>query len=245
MAPMNMLRVVGVATICTDIYVFSRWHFHPKVDRDPNDKSGIPPPVDRVKRAKHEQFMYDNWTCSLRNLREGRWWTLLSPAFSHADSLHLGMSLFGLVQAYRIMRFIGVSTPRVIALGLGSAVASNAAFLLDQVTRPPQLRETVGYGASGVLYGLFTGAMLAVPNLPMGIPLVPLTISLRTMVLSLAAVDSACLTWERVKDVRQTYPLSQGQTSIAYSAHLGGTVFGTVFYALALRRYSGLVVPRR
>lgn len=242
---MNVVRVIGYATVCTNVYVFSRWHFHPKVDRDPNDKSGVPPPVDPVKRAKQEQFMYENWTCSLTNLKEGRWWTLVTPAFSHASGFHFGMSMFGLVQAYRILRFIGVSAPRVVGLGLGSAVAANVAFLLDQATRPQQLRESAGFGASGMIYGLFTGAMLAVPKIPMGIPLVPVTFSLRSMVLTATAMDAVLWIWERVQNSRRPHPLFGSKNSIAYSAHLGGAAFGAVFYALALRRYRGFLVPHR
>lgn len=242
MTSINVLKMVGAAALCTDVYVFARWHYHPKVDRDPNDKSGNKPPVDPIKQAKHGKHMMDNWTISIRNLEEGRWWTLVSAAFSHIDLMHLGVSMFGLWQSYRIMRIIRVSPPRVIALGLGSAAASSAVYLWDMSTRPAPQCHSVACGASGALYGLFTGAMLAVPNMPMGVPFVPLTFTLRTLMLGATALDACLLYRERSEGKRQPHPLLGGDHGVAYSAHLGGAAFGTVFYALALRKYRGRVV---
>lgn len=249
MAPaFDMMKVLGIGTLCTNVYVFSQWHYYPKADRDPNDRSGRPPPDDPVKRAQHVRYMLDNWTMSLRNLREDRWWTLLSAAFSHAEPWHLVTSLWALTQAYRTTRFIGFSPLRLVTLGLGSAVAGSAAYLLDVGTRPQQGRRerggaaATGHGASGMVCGLFTAAALAVPNIPMGVPFLSVTCRLRSMVLTLAALDLGCFVVERVRGRRQQHPLFG--THVAWSGHLGGTVFGALFYAVALRKYRGLVVPR-
>lgn len=244
MAPMNMFRVVGTATVCANIYVFSNWHYNPKVDRDPNDRSGTPPPVDPVKRRKHMEFMRNNWTASLPNLREGRWWTLVTAAFSHSDLGHLAVSLWGLYQGSKIIQLIGVSAPRLVVLALGSGAAGSAGYLLDHVMGPASQRDACSLGASGMLYGMFTFSMLAAPYLPMGVPFIPkLTISLRTMVLTATGIDVACLVWEKTQGVRQKHPVFGAP--IAYSAHLGGALFGAAFYLVAFRRYGAAALPRK
>lgn len=240
---MNIFRVVGVATICTDVYVFSRWHFRPRVDRDPNDKSGIPPPMDPAKRQRHVKYMTENWTCSLKNVREGRWWTMVTAAFSHIEIGHLALSIWGLYQGYRTLNFIGVSAPRSIALALGSAVAANAAYLADMSTRPANQQGGLALGASGILCGMFSGAMLVAPTMQFGIPFLPITFNLRTMVLAYTAMDLGFFVWETVSRERKANPLFGRDSFIAYSAHLGGTVFGAVFYALALRKYRVRMPP--
>lgn len=248
MAPMNTFRIAGVAVLCTDVYIFARWHFRPKVDRDPNDKSGRPPPEDPVKLANHVKYMNDNWTVSLRNLREGRWWTMVTSAFSHGDLFHILCNMWGLVQAYRVMKLIRFSTPRTIALGLGSAVAGSAVYLWERSTRPTaKERETPGVGSSAMITGMFAASAMAVPNLPMRFPIVDYPFQLRTMVLAFAAFDVVGLVWERLEGMRQrkVHPLVDQGHSVAYAAHLGGTVFGAVFYAVALRKYRGRVVFRR
>lgn len=246
MATVNTFRVAGVAVLCADVYVFSRWHFRPKVDRDPNDRSGDPPTTDPVKLANHQKYMRDNWTVSLRNISEGRWWTMVTSAFSHNDPVHLACNMYALVQTYRVMKCIGFSTPRTIALGLGSAVAGSVVFLLDRSTRPTtQERGSPALGSSAMVTGMFAASAMAVPNLPMGIPLLNYPFQLRTMVLAFAAFDVVGLVWERLEGMRQRQRRVGEGSSIAYAAHLGGTMFGTAFYAIALRKYGGRVVFRR
>lgn len=237
MAPVNALRVVGVATLCADVYVFSRWHYRPKVDRDPNDTSGQAPPEDPRKLRQHLQDMDRHWTASLRNLGEGRWYTLVTSAFSHADPMHLAANVWGLVQVYRMMRFLGAGAPRVVALGLGSAVAGNAAYLWDRATRPEAWERAIpGFGSSAIITGMATAAAVALPYLPMGIPFVAgITFPLRNVMLTITAVDAVGLLWDRSQ--RGRGPGERG-SQVGYAAHLGGTVFGAVFSAVFLRRYS-------
>ncbi|KAK7743368.1 hypothetical protein SLS62_010642 [Diatrype stigma] len=169
------------------------------------------------------KHMMSNYTLSLRNMREGRWHTLLTCAISHAtlDHLVFNMISFNAFAGFAIMS--GVPLPTLLALGVGSGLASDMACLYDWNRKR---KETPGLGASGVISGLGTAMACMRPMASFGIILIPVGIPLSLLMVGYIAYDS--------------YRLNSEESNVGHSAHLGGSAFGVVFYMLFLRKYGGV-----
>jgi hypothetical protein len=77
-------------TIGANVYIYAKWHvvLDPKAVKQGRDSHAY-----RMAMARHIRYMQDNYTISTRNIAEGRWWTLLTSAFSHHDLTHLGINM--------------------------------------------------------------------------------------------------------------------------------------------------------
>lgn len=169
------------------------------------------------------KHMVDNYALSLRNIREGRWHTLLTCAISHAtlDHLVFNMISFNAFAGFAIMN--GVPLPALLALGVGSGLASDMACLYDWNRKR---KEVPGLGASGVISGLGTAMACMRPMASFGIILIPIGIPLSLLMVGYIAYDS--------------YRLNSEKSNVGHSAHLGGSAFGVLFYMLFLRKYGGV-----
>ncbi|KIW29129.1 uncharacterized protein PV07_04966 [Cladophialophora immunda] len=173
-----------------------------------------------------------HFTVKLDDGRQQRWWTLVTPAFSHIQTYHIAGNLFAFSTFSRMLLAYGIAPARYGALILGSAVAGNLAFLRQASQR--RRREQPGdsralhmraLGLSGVVMGLGAAVSLATPKsrvLLFGAVPVPVWL----VMLLYTAYDSA-----RLDDQAST---------VGHAAHLGGAAFGAVYYLVALRNPAAL-----
>jgi rhomboid protease GluP len=156
-------------------------------------------------------------------LEHGRWWTLVTHMFLHANWLHIGMNA---------SVALSVSTPVALAMGRGvvgfvkfwvlfllCGLVGGLAFVAIEPANVPAL------GASGAISGLW-GAMVRIPSAPG--PLEP-PWSRRALALSVPFL---------LVNVLLMAALARfGILPVAWEAHLGGFVAGLVLISLfAVRR---------
>lgn len=181
----------------------------------------------------------DNFTLSLRNLKENRYYVLLTSAFSHMNFVHIAFNMLALSSFGQIISFMGVSGPQTLALCLTCGIAGSVAWAYHhafikpdpprsglfsrQVVRMKDLDTALG--ASGLVMGAGTAAACLAPLTPTGLPFLPVRMPLWFFMAVYAAVD--------------TYFLDKGEI-IGHAAHLGGAATGVVYYFLALRSYGGV-----
>lgn len=191
--------------------------------------------------AKLQQLLMDNATLSWYNARAKRYWTLITSAFSHKDLMHIAFNMISFnafASVLCIAGGVGVGPAHVVALTLGSAVVGSASWLYQ---KQPQGRDKrwgswgehglaatrqVGLGFSGVVMGVSSAATMLAPMLPMGFMFIPAPVPMFVLTGAYFAWD---LFWLNSND------------NIGRSAHLGGAVFGVVYYLAALRGYGGVV----
>ncbi len=180
--------------------------------------------IDKHSNAAY-RHMVENYTLSLQNLQEGRRYTLLTCVASHEHLIHLvfNMISFNALAGLAILGGLPLST--ILGLGVGSALASDVAFLYD-FNRKGQLRQ-FGYGASGIISGMATALACTRPWMPFEFMFIPIPIPLWVLVLFYVGYE--------------TYGINSQQTGISHHAHLGGCGFGVLFYALFLRKYGGVI----
>lgn len=77
-------------TIGANVYVFANWHIVPDAQAA---KQGRGSHAHYMAQRKQLQYMNDNYTLSRKNIAEGRWWTVITAAFSHYDLAHLGINM--------------------------------------------------------------------------------------------------------------------------------------------------------
>lgn len=96
-------------------------------------------------QGKHElsDLIRRNLINSDENIKEGRWWVMISNSFAHVNLVHLGFNMLALwgfgrsfVNAFGVARFVG--------LWLFSSASCSAAFIYWQRTQDRLRRETVG-----------------------------------------------------------------------------------------------------
>lgn len=153
--------------------------------------------------------LLDFFALSGEGLRRGRWWTLFTHLFLHANLLHLGVNVAGLW-------FIGPEVENM----LGRArflvlyfVAGTAGGLLQTVFSSPAA-ELVG--ASGSVCGLLLAFTTAYPQMPLRALLffvLPVSMKARTLGWGLIAFSAACAGLG-------LFP------QLGHLAHLGGALAG-------------------
>ncbi|MFP4118076.1 MAG: rhomboid family intramembrane serine protease [Candidatus Woesearchaeota archaeon] len=143
------------------------------------------------------------------NLFEGRWYTLITAGFLHADAAHLlGNMIFLLVFGRVLERRLGSTKTALIYFGalIISGVFSNLVYFIMGV-------DILGIGASGALMGLVAAGMLLDPFYITYFFVFPLPI----MVVGWTAIYS---------DI--TGILTPMDTNIGHMAHMGGFLSITV-----------------
>lgn len=192
--------------------------------------------------------LWEDWTLSSRNFMQGRWWTAITSAFSHADPFHLLFNMITFISIAPILTYTrGLKARHLSTLILGSAVGGSTAFLAHDRTnfaRPDTITgriggmlgaqrqqrvERYGLGFSGALSGLLTSAALLHPHqrlLLMGVVPLPLW-----------AVAGGYMVYD-------TYRLDDAHSSVGHDAHLGGAIFGALWYMVSLRKFGGVLGPK-
>ncbi|GAB1734800.1 hypothetical protein NU195Hw_g1928t1 [Hortaea werneckii] len=227
------------------------------------------PPTPSHHHLRHEktpltpETLTAHTTLSWPNLHAGRYWTLLTSAFSHQDPVHFLFNMLSLRAFATILtRIPGLRPIHLIFLATGSALAGSLGFLYHDSHRRRQLPAQRGeggnligrtvegtnrqisrgipgagaargieihrsaLGASGIVLGFGAAATCLAPFTRMAVMFLPVPVPLWVLTSVYAAVD--------------TYFLDDPRSPVAHSAHLGGAVFGGVFYLVVLRRLGGL-----
>jgi membrane associated rhomboid family serine protease len=149
------------------------------------------------------------WALSRQALSEGRWWTLLTHLFLHANLLHLSVNVLGLW-------FIGPEVENMLGrvkyllLYLFSGVAGG---LLQTAFAAPSA-ELIG--ASGAVCGVMLSFTTAYPEMPLRALLffvLPVSLKAKTLGRGIVVVSLLCA-------VLRIFP------QIGHLAHLGGALAG-------------------
>lgn len=230
------IQALKWSAIGTNVYVFSKWNFFsPPKETVRDGKIDQNSRVFNAAKLLHQRYMYDNYTISQHNINEGRWYTMITSAFSHKGLSHLAVNMFMLHQATEIATLVvGLGPLRLTTLALGSALGGSMGSLYDNSQRIRAGEPDMpGLGASGIVQGMLVATMLAAPRLPMNVFFIPVEVSYRMVVGGFLAWDMYNLYQERTRGGHE-----KGWTGsyVGYAAHLGGAAFGAAFYLVAMRR---------
>lgn len=208
------------------------------------------------KDGARERTAYDHFTTSYRNLKEGRWWTLVTHAFAHGSIPHLLFNmicLWGLAPA--VMGVAGGPLP-FMALYIGAAsVGAGAHMFYCNYIVPKVLKkkphiikrrrhdgrlelvhtyDTPALGASGSISAMIVIFAALWPKAKFQLMFLPLPIQARFFVPGFIAFDFI------------TSLAPSDKTFIAHWGHLGGALFGALYYFGFIRgryRPTGLTHP--
>lgn len=195
--------------------------------------------AEHYKDYKLQKALMNNATISWYNSDAKRYWTLITSAFSHQNFNHilfnmLSFSTFSSVLCYA--GGIGVGAPHIWALTLGSALVASASWLYQKKPqgRDPKwspwaqhghVQRHVALGASGVVMAFASVATCLAPMIRLLIFPLPVPIPMFILTGAYFAMDIFYL---------------NANDSVGHSAHLGGAVFGVLYYLAALRGYGGV-----
>ena len=90
MAASRVAKGLLWTTIGANVCVWAQWHVVPDAQAA---KQGRGSRAYSMAQRKHLKYMDENYTLSSRNIAEGRWWTVITSAFSHYDLTHLGINM--------------------------------------------------------------------------------------------------------------------------------------------------------
>ncbi|KAJ1923769.1 hypothetical protein IWQ60_005657 [Tieghemiomyces parasiticus] len=171
------------------------------------------------------EYMNRNFITSLENYEAGRYWTLLTSAFSHNNMPHMFLNLFALYSfAVPVASLIGITQFCGIYMlsALTGSIASLAYKRMRQVAEKSKLYRPGGsLGASAAIYGIMALSSMVDPRSRVIVFFV-LPMSSRVALFGLFLFDALNLL---------------NPKSIFDSAgHLGGAVTGFAYYWFYLRR---------
>jgi len=173
-------------------------------------------PTQETRRAIEK--IRQNWILTPQNIREGRYYTMISSAFMHANVLHLGVNMYALwgFGAGAIMVY---GYPGFFGLYLSSAIAASAGQLLAYKWRGQEDSGVVG--ASGAICGLFAAFAFALPFHQMRLMFVPMEMITGLSVWTLFSIGGVQGLWAQ---------------NLGHGAHLGGTAIGVLWWFVVMRR---------
>ncbi|OAP64433.1 hypothetical protein AYL99_00405 [Fonsecaea erecta] len=204
-------------------------------------------PWRRVVRSLEQrqtlQSLHTHFTLKLTDIQwYGRWWTLITPAFSHMQVGHAVGNLVAFMEFSQMLLAAGIHPAHYGALILGSAVSGHLAFLTHVSWRratpwwwtllplAPRV-EPCALGLSGVVTGLGVALALAAPNA-----------TATTTVVVLSNGRTSLPAWGLIVLylIYDTARLDDLSSEFGYVACLGGAAFGAVFYFFELRGRNAL-----
>ena len=175
-----------------------------------------------VNTSLHPDFMMNNFTTSWSLLEEGRFWTLLTSAFSHEMLFHIFINMFVLNSFGTLLERV-LGSMSFIKFYLIAAVLSSlshcavSAFLIQD----PSIAAV---GASGAVAGVILVFSLLFPwEKILLFAIIPLPAIVGA--LGFIAIDI----WGLVSQTKG------GGLPIGHGAHLGGAFTGILYYFLILR----------
>lgn len=164
----------------------------------------------RAAASRNAEFIYQNFACSWRNVREGRGWTLFTNAFLHGSPMHLlfnGIGLWTFSQT-----FVPLAGPRAfIPVFFGGVLAGNlttlglearrlGAGVLDEngagvqwrgVGRTGRSAEKDHIGMSGGVVAVSTALATIAPRMQFMLILPPVPVPAWLMTIGFAAFSVA------------------------------------------------------
>ena len=143
-------------------------------------------------------------------------WTFVTYMFVHGDLIHLAVNSLGLwVFGTPVEQRLGSRRFLLFYFycGIGAAVFS---LLLTALTPIAPF-----VGASGAVLGLVVAFAMSWPDTELIVFPIPVPIRARTLAIGLVAFNAV-----------MALPLFRGGSNIAYEAHLGGALFGYLFFRL-------------
>lgn len=179
----------------------------------------------RARRSPYGQrFMRTKFTTSPQHLETGRYYTLLTSTFSHADVGHLATNMIGLYFfGHQICEVLG--TKRFLGLYLASGVLSSLGAVLEQKREG---RSSFNLGASGAVNSITAMSVLLFPHSTLRIfGILPLP----AWVVGSLFISKDAYSW-----------LTDRRDGIGHFAHLSGALCGGLYFAYlrrsgALRRF--------
>jgi membrane associated rhomboid family serine protease len=186
-----------------------------------------------TKDIRLERKLLHNTLLSPASWDQGRWWTLITSAFTHADPMHFAFNMLSMYNFCSLCAFIpGMSALHIFAIAGGSAITGGLGFLSHRRSKiaaaggDRQLAvrnyQTSALGASGAVMGIGAVTACLVPNAQMQLMFIPIAFPLWVFVAGYGLVDS--------------YFLNSPTSGIAHAGHLGGLVFGAAYYVAMLRK---------
>jgi len=177
--------------------------------------------------------MMRNFTICQDNIDRGYYWTIITANFSHASGLHLITNMLPLYFFGRpVLYYLGAR--KFLGLYLFAGIFSSFSHLLlinsHKINRQLGTRiftanyDVPSLGASGSVFGISTLCAILYPWLKIVIFPIPIPIPMIVGV-------TGYVGWEILA-------LSKGfERGIAHEAHLGGSLYGLLYYAYLRRRY--------
>ncbi|KAJ8612781.1 hypothetical protein MRB53_037252 [Persea americana] len=171
------------------------------------------------------RWLHDNTLCSWYNVNEGRWWTMITSAFSHQGLAHFLFNMFAIDAFTDIIAVSGlVSAPGLICLVVGGAFISSYAQLYNIRSQRSQIgsyavEHSSALGASGIAMSLAALSTCIMPRAPMMLFIIPMP---------LWALSAGYVAFD-------LYYRDSG-SRIGHYAHLGGFGFGLAYFLLLTRK---------
>lgn len=212
-------RLITRTFVGTGLGVFVTWNY---ADRGLTyqflQPLGILPDATTVSRTLNKYFV-------LKASQADNFFSWFGSAVSHRDPIHLAFNLLTFSSFAPVLWQL--PTRNFAGLLLGSAIASSGTWLYEQREKGRQRSNIGALGSSGIVSGMLTTVTMFKPNMQiavMGIIPAPLWIATCTYFL----VD--------------TYMMrSSRESTVGHSAHIGGGVFGVLYYTMFLRRFGGIL----
>jgi len=189
-----------------------------------NVAAGVLPGLEPRQRIRLLNFMSRNFVCSKANVDQGRWWTVVTSTFSHQSLMHIIGNMFSLHAFGSVVAAVGIGPLNTIIITLGAGLAGSLGYLYHESSKSPWERSAGAMGASGSVMGMGAAAACLAPKVTMllfGVVPVPLW----ALMIGYGVIDN--------------YYLDR-QTKVAHSGHIGGMIFGGMYYFARLRRFGGV-----
>lgn len=151
----------------------------------------------------------------------------IGSSFSHKDPVHCAFNLLALWSFAPMLSRL--PTPHFAALIFGSSIVASATWLYERrVVRKTPYASALG--SSGIVSGVLATCTMFAPTLPV-----------RTMLFVPMPLWTATVGYFLI----DSYAMRSGkETGVGHAAHIGGGVFGVVYYLVFLRRYGGIFGKR-
>jgi membrane associated rhomboid family serine protease len=187
---------------------------------------------EQFRDVKALQFMQQNFTVSWGNVVTGkRWWTVLTCGYSHSDFMHFGINMFVLYSFGRtlansmgVARFLGFYHAALVFSSLASLAYNRyyvPRYAKSQMKRVAAQKAS-SHGASGAITAMTVLYAMVAPTatvLLFGIVPLPAWLAIGSFV---------------GYDAYRSIQMGGGKVDAA--GHLGGALYGALFYAMRIRR---------
>ena len=174
------------------------------------------------------------WSMSNADIKDRRWWKLLTSNFWHANLGHYCSNMVALWGAGSVCATLPTMTAtHTVAITLGSALASSS-FMVWQlnVYRPQYMWATCG--ASGIVSAFIAIAGLGAPFEKLRLQLGPFEATGSAWLFALIGVGGDLVMWMEQHN-KKWWELLLEPSKVGHGAHLAGAAFGAIYYAVFLR----------